>query len=89
MLSQDLFESPSCAQSRKGSAANGYESITPPSEALVHEKSMAEGKTNALLKNLPYPFPGFGPRDSSKQEQILFSPSPYRKRVQEAMMTMR
>jgi hypothetical protein len=37
---------------------------------------MAEGEKNAPLKNLPYPFPGFGPRDSSEQEQIPFPPSP-------------
>jgi hypothetical protein len=37
---------------------------------------MAEGEKNAPLKNLPYPFPGFGPRDSNEQEQIRFPPSP-------------
>ena len=46
--------------------------MTPPSDALVHEKSMAEGDKNAPLKDLP----GFGPRDSSEQEQISFPPSP-------------
>ncbi|KAN0115698.1 hypothetical protein V8E52_006644, partial [Russula decolorans] len=80
MLSQDLFESPNGAQSHRSSAANGHgngqEGITPPPEALVHEKSMAEGEKNAPLKDLPYPFPGFGPRDSSEQEQIPFPPSP-------------
>jgi hypothetical protein len=80
MLSRDLFESPSGAQSRRSSAGNGHgngqEGITPPPEALLHEKSMAEGEKNAPLKNLPYPFPGFGPRDSSEQEQIPFPPSP-------------
>jgi hypothetical protein len=76
MLSQDLFESPSGAQSRKSSAANGQEGITPPPEGLVHEKSIAEGEKNAPLKNLPYPFLGFGPRDSSEQEQIPFPSSP-------------
>jgi hypothetical protein len=80
MLSQDLFESPSGAQSRRSSAANGHgngqEGITPPPDALLHEKSMAEGDKNAPLKNLPYPFPGFGPRDSNEQEQIPFPPSP-------------
>ena len=80
MLSRDLFESPSGAQSRRSSAANGHgngqEGITPPPEALLHEKSMAEGDKNAPLKNLPYPFPGFGPRESSEQEQIPFPPSP-------------
>ncbi|KAF8497822.1 hypothetical protein F5888DRAFT_1613094, partial [Russula emetica] len=76
MLSQDLFENPSGAQSRKSSAANGQEGRTPPPEALVHEKSMAEGDKNEPLKDLPYPFPGFGPRDSSEQEQIPFPPSP-------------
>jgi hypothetical protein len=67
MLLRDLIESPSGAQSRRSSAANGHrngqEGMTPPPEALVHEKSMAEGDKNAPLKNLPYPFPGFGPRD--------------------------
>jgi len=76
MLSRDLFESPSGAQSRRSSAANGQEGITPPPEALLHEKSMAEGGKNSPLKNLPYPFPGFGPRDSNEQEQIPFPPSP-------------
>jgi hypothetical protein len=80
MLSRDLFESPSGAQSRRSSAANGHgngqEGITPPPEALIHEKSVAEGERNAPVKNLPYPFPGFGPRDSSEQEQIPFPPSP-------------
>jgi hypothetical protein len=37
---------------------------------------MAEGDKTAPLKNLPYPFPGFGPRESSEQEQIPFPPSP-------------
>ena len=76
MLSRDLFESPSGAQSRRSSAANGKEGITPPPEAVLHEKSMAEGEKNAPLKNLPYPFTGFGPRDSNEQEQIPFPPSP-------------
>jgi hypothetical protein len=75
MLSRDLFESPNGAQSRRSSPANGQEGITPPPEALVHEKSMAEGDKNTSLKTLPYPFPGFGPRDSSEQEQIPFPPS--------------
>ena len=77
MLSQDLFESPSGAPSRRSSAANGQghgqEVIVPPPEALVHESAMVEG---APLKNLPYPFPGFGPRDSGEQEQVPFPPSP-------------
>ena len=82
MLSQGLFERPDGAESRRSSAANGHgngqEGITPPPDALVHEKSMAEGDNNAPLKNLPYPFPGFGPRprDSNEQEQVPFSPSP-------------
>ena len=79
MLSRDLFKSPNGAQSRRISAGNGHgngqEGITPPPEAFLHEKSMAEGK-NAPPKNLPYPFPGFGPRDSNEQEQIPFLPSP-------------
>jgi hypothetical protein len=66
---------------------------TRPPEALVHEKSMAEGDKNAPLENLPHPFPGFAPRDGSEQEQIQFLPSPTvpedsGKRVQEAMVTM-
>jgi hypothetical protein len=76
MLSRDLFESLSGGQSRRSSAANGQEGITPPPEALIHEMSMAEGDKNAPVKNIPYPFPGFGPRDSSEQEQIPFPPSP-------------
>ena len=50
--------------------------MTPPPEALLHEKLMAEGEKNAPLKDLPYAFPGFGPRDSNEQEQIPFPPSP-------------
>ena len=38
--------------------------------------SCRERYKNAPLKNLPYPFPGFGPRDSNEQEQIPFPPSP-------------
>ncbi|KAN0115718.1 hypothetical protein V8E52_006664 [Russula decolorans] len=64
MLSQDLFESPNGSQSCRSSAANGHgngqEGISPPPEAL----------------DLQYPFPGFGLRDSSEQEQIPFPPSP-------------
>jgi hypothetical protein len=37
---------------------------------------MAEGDKNASLKDLPYPFPAFGPRDSNDQQQIPFPPSP-------------
>jgi hypothetical protein len=48
---------------------------------------MTEGEKNAPLKNLPYPFPGFGLRDSNEQEQIPFPP--YRKGVQEVVMTKR
>ncbi|KAF8465157.1 hypothetical protein DFH94DRAFT_360910 [Russula ochroleuca] len=81
MLSRDLFESPSGAPSRRNSAPNGngheQEVIAPPpEEALDHEKTTPEGDKDAPLKNLPYPFPGFGPRDSSEQEQIPFPPSP-------------
>jgi hypothetical protein len=39
-------------------------------------RSRWQGEKNAPLKNLPYPFPGFGPRDNSEQEQIPFPPSP-------------
>ena len=71
-----MFESPSGAQSRRSSAANGHgngqEGITTPPKALLHEKSMTEGDKNAPLRNFPYPFPGFGPRDSNEQEQIPF-----------------
>ncbi|KAF8497809.1 hypothetical protein F5888DRAFT_1803273 [Russula emetica] len=66
--------------SRRSSTAsehrNGREVITPPPDALAHEKSMAEDDKNAPPKKLPYPFSGFGPRDSSEQEQIPFLPSP-------------
>ena len=92
MLSRDLFESWSGAQSRKSSAANGHgngqEGITPPPEVHLHEKSMTEGeKNNAPLRNLPYPFPGFGSRDSNEQEQVPFPQ--HRKGVQEAVMRKR
>ena len=76
MLSQDLFESPNAAQSRRSSAAIGQEGITPPPDALIHEKSTVEGEKSALLKSLPYSFTGFGPRDSGEQERIPFPPSP-------------
>jgi hypothetical protein len=76
MLSHNLFESPNGAQPRRRSAAFGQEGITPPPDALIHEKSMAEGEKNAPLTNLPYPSTGFGPRDSGEQEQIPFQPSP-------------
>ena len=38
---------------------------------------MTEGDKSAphRLRILPHPFTGFGPRDSSEQEQILFQPS--------------
>jgi hypothetical protein len=82
MLSQNLFESQNDPPSRRSSAVNGHgngrEVITPPPGALVHEKWVAdlEGDKNAPLKNLPYHFPDFGPRDSGEQEQIPFPPSP-------------
>jgi hypothetical protein len=37
---------------------------------------MAESVKNAQLKNLPCPFPSFGPQDSNEQEQVPFPPSP-------------
>ena len=90
-LSRDLFESRSGAQSHKSSAANGHgngqEGITPTPEALLHEKSMTEGEKNAPLRNILYPFPGFGSRDSSEQEQISFPQ--HRKGVQEVVMKKR
>ena len=55
---------------------NGHSIVAPPLEAVVCESMMAEGSKNALLKDPPYPFPGFGPRESSKQEQVPFPPSP-------------
>jgi hypothetical protein len=80
MLSRDLFESPSGVPSRRNSEPNGnghgQEVIAPPPEALVRERTTLEGDKNAPLKDLPYPFHGFGPRDSSEQEQIPFPPSP-------------
>ncbi len=79
-LSRDLFESPKDAPSRRSSPANGHgngqQVVAPPPEALMRETTLAEGGKNAPLKNLPYPFPGFGPRESSEQEQIPFPPSP-------------
>ncbi|KAI9453375.1 hypothetical protein F5148DRAFT_1277448 [Russula earlei] len=79
-LSRDLFEGPQDTPSRKSSAANGHgnghEVVAPPPEALVHETTKTEGDKSAPLKTLPYPFPGFGPRESSEQEQIPFPPSP-------------
>jgi len=81
MLSRDLFESPKDAPSRKSSPANGHgqgqgQDVVPPlPEARVRETTMEGGK-HAPIMNLPYPFPGFGPRESSEQEQIPFPPSP-------------
>jgi len=81
-LSRDLFESPKDAPSRTSSAAanghgNGHDVVAPPPEAVVRETTtMAEGGKDAPLKDLPYPFPGFGPRESSEQEQVPFPPSP-------------
>lgn len=77
MLSRDLFESPKDAPSRKSSPANGHgqEVVPPLPEARVRETTMEGGK-HAPIKNLPYPFSGFGPRESSEQEQIPFPPSP-------------
>ena len=37
---------------------------------------MAEGDKEVPHKDLPFPFPGFGLRDSSEQERIPFPPSP-------------
>ena len=73
MLSRDLFESPNDAPNGNG---HDQEVIAPPPEALVRERTTPEDDKNAPLKNLPYPFHGFGPRDSSEQEQIPFPPSP-------------
>ena len=79
-LSRDLFESPKDAPSRRSSPANGHgnghDVVAPPPEAVVRETTTAEGGKDAPLKNLPYPFPGFGPRESSEQEQVPFPPSP-------------
>jgi len=80
VLSRDLFENPNGAKSRRSSVANergdGQEGINQPSDALVHEKSMAEGDKEVPHEDLPFPFPGFGLRGSSEQEQIPFPPSP-------------
>ncbi|KAI0251640.1 hypothetical protein BJV78DRAFT_1282308 [Lactifluus subvellereus] len=88
MLSQDLFEipSPKEGQSRRSSQGNGHgigdgsgqEVVVPPlPEARVRETSPTTSEGGrAPLKDLPYPFTGFGPRESSEQEQIPFPPSP-------------
>ena len=81
MLSQDLFETPTPkdGQSPRSSGhglgdGSGQEAVVPPlPEAHVRETTEG-GRTP--LKDLPYPFPGFGPRESSEQEQIPFPPSP-------------
>jgi hypothetical protein len=81
-LSQDLFEGPKeeAPPSRGSSVANGHgnghDVVAPLPEAVVRETTVVEGGKNAPLKNLPYPFPGFGPRESSEQEQVPFPPSP-------------
>jgi hypothetical protein len=74
MLSRELFESPSLkeGQSRRSSQVVGHGLVTAsPPEAHLHE-----GKTTEGGKDLPYPFAGFGSRDSSEKEQIPFPPSP-------------
>ncbi|KAF8261984.1 hypothetical protein EI94DRAFT_1809524 [Lactarius quietus] len=79
MLSRDLFESPKDAPSRKSSPANaqgqGQDVVPPLPEARVRETTLEGGKA-VPIKDLPYPFPGFGPRESSEHEQIPFPPSP-------------
>lgn len=79
MLSRDLFESPKDAPSRKSSPANGQgqgQDVVPPLPEAHVRDTMMEGGKHAPIKHLPYPFPGFGPRESSEQEQIPFPPSP-------------
>jgi hypothetical protein len=75
MLSRDLFESPKDAPSRKSSPPNGQgqDVVQPLPEVRVRETTMEGG---IPIKDLPYYFPGFGPRESSEQEQIPFPPSP-------------
>jgi hypothetical protein len=78
MLSRDLFESPKDAPSRKSTPANGHghgQDVQPLPEVRVRESTTEDGKA-VPVKDLPYPFPGFGPRESSEQEQIPFPPSP-------------
>ena len=77
MLSRDLFESPKDAPSRKSSPPNGQgqDVVQPLPEVRVRETTMEGGKA-IPIKDIPYPFPGFGPRESSEQEQIPFPPSP-------------
>ena len=74
MLSRDLFESPKDAPSRKSSPLNGHgQDVATLPEVRVRESTTTEA---VPAKDTPYPFPGFGPRESSEQEQIPFPPSP-------------
>jgi hypothetical protein len=78
MLSWELFESPSLkeGQSCRSSQVNGHGLVTAsPPVAHLHETKATEG-AKAPIKNLPYPFSGFGSRDSTEKEQIPFPPSP-------------
>jgi hypothetical protein len=48
---------------------------TAPANKVLSSPATFEG-TAVPVKNMPYPFPRFGPRESSEQEQIPFPPSP-------------
>ncbi|KAF8497814.1 hypothetical protein F5888DRAFT_1906591 [Russula emetica] len=89
MLSRDLFGSPNGAYSRRNSApnghANGQEVITPPPEALVHEKSTSEGRTHrSRISRIPSLAFDHGTA-ANKSRLRSRRRSPYRKGVQERL----
>jgi len=90
ILSQDLFESPNGPPSRRSSGKWTWKrsgSHNPPPDALVHEKSVAEGDKNAPLENLPCPFPGLARETAANKNISCFRRRPpYRKRVQGVTM---
>ena len=90
MLSRDLFESPNGAQSRRISTANGRKCITPASEALVHEKSMAEGDRThrskiSRIRSLPLVHETATSKSRSRSRLL----PQYRRGVQEVVMRRR
>ncbi|KAI0263628.1 hypothetical protein BC834DRAFT_844491 [Gloeopeniophorella convolvens] len=66
MLSRELFESPREGPTRRGSAA----------EANGNGNGNGNGVQPEGNGRAPYPFTGFGARESGEQEQIPFPPSP-------------
>ncbi|KAN0133520.1 hypothetical protein V8E53_008688 [Lactarius tabidus] len=49
---------------------------TAPPNKVLSSPTPSEDFLAGPIKNMPYPFPGFGLRENSKQEQFLLPPSP-------------